>query len=182
MLHLIAPHIMNLIGKRQQTSCLKLKRILTRLSSNTKAFDSFLTTTIRNILRNGVLHHLWATKIEIWRIHIFVLWIFFYKQCNLVTGSVCFPCGCSEVRIQLREIFSQHQFSLKTYWCLWDIRLVNDPSPSGIILDISRIITRNIRFSVAIKRFLNQFTSDLFKLFLCINQPPFKAFVTLRSI
>lgn len=173
MLHLIAPHIM-LIGMSQQTPCLKLKRILTRLTSNTKALDPFLTTTIRrrifqNILRNGVLHHLWATKIKIWRIHIFVLWIFFYKQSNLVTGSVCFPCGRSEVRIQFREIFSQHQLSLKTYWGLWDVRLVNDPSPSGIILDISRILTRNIRFSVAIKRFLNQFTSDLFKLFLCIN-------------
>ena len=150
-------------------------------------FNSTITITIRgsllnNMLRNSVFHDLWGNKIEIKRRHIFVFWICFYKWRHLVTGSQSFPCGCNVVSIQFRKISSQHQGSLKTFRGLWGVGLVNDPGPSGIILNIGRILTRNIRFFVTIKWILNQFTSDFFKLFLCINQPPFKAFSTLCSI
>lgn len=135
-----------------------------------------------NMLRYSVFHYLWCTEIKIWKTYIFVFRIILYKWCDLIPGAVSFPLGWNVVRIQFREISPHHYASLKTFWSLWNVRLVNDPGTRGIILNISRILTRNTMFSVTIKWVLDYLTSYFFKLLLCINQPPFKAFLTLCSI
>jgi hypothetical protein len=71
--------------------------------------------------------------------------------------------------------------SLKPFWCLLNVRLVNDPCPSSIVLDVSRIFTRYTRSFVAREWFLAELASDFFKLFFGLNYPPFLACVALCS-
>lgn len=84
--------------------------------------------------------------------------------------------------IELRKVPPKDELSFEPGWGLWDVWLVDHPSPCCIFFDISGIITWCIRLLATCKRLLEQFAPDILVLFFVGNQSPFKAFSALHGI